>query len=97
MTRYIATYLVPTWAIPYLVNYDWSGLTGEDVEEVDEWEYREFVSCGWTCLEYCVQWEDGVDFEVQPAFGLPTDCVQVIIYGIQQAELDEEEQRVAVS
>ena len=90
-SRFIGTYLVPTWAINYLINFDWSGLTGEDVAEIDEWEYNEFISVGWTALEYNVCYEDGAEFEVPPhvAFGMAADCYQVNVYGREARDDDD--------
>lgn len=69
---------VPTWALPYLVSADASGLSDDEVVLVDEW-----------CDRYGVQVvcpiNESVEGELQPyfspvcAFGLACDVVDCIV------------------
>ena len=42
---YKRTFVLPTWSLPYLVNSDPSGLTDEDIQQVDELtsRYSKFI------------------------------------------------------
>ena len=63
---------IPMWALPALVNGDFTGLTDEEVEQVEEW----LEESGYT--EVCPPDEDSPYFSLAPAFGLACevcDCV----------------------
>lgn len=71
---------IPTYALPYLVNGDATGLTAEDKEIIDE-AYRTH------CIEVVVPITDSVEgspqpyFSSSPMFGKPTeveDCIVIM-------------------
>lgn len=77
-----STEAVPTYALPYLVNGDPSGLTDEEISEIDELLRSQSVEL------VCPDWEDE-DSESQPYlssvpwFGKPTEVVDcTVVYRI---------------
>lgn len=62
---------VPTWALPYLVNNDPTGLTDEDAAMVDEWAQQFGPSASFSPTE------DEPGFTPYPAFGLACNTVDV--------------------
>ena len=62
---------MPTYALSYLINGDLSGITEDDVKNIDE-----FVSM---YNEPIFDVADEVYFSKSPAFGLPTTCVECLI------------------
>lgn len=87
-THHLFTTMIPCWALDYLIRYDWTGLSYEDVEEVDNWE-ADLIDKGYRIEEYYVDVEEGIHLEMEPAFGTPADCYQVLVYGRMADELDE--------
>lgn len=77
-----STEAVPTYALPYLVNGDPSGLTDEEISEIDELLRSQSVEL------VCPDWKDE-DSESQPYFssvpwfGKPTEVVDcTVVYRI---------------
>lgn len=74
MPRLITTEQVPTWAIPYLEYGDPSGLTEEEVEEMDEWLHDNFPR-GYVC-----EYHDDETFTRKPLWGLACNTTTVDFY-----------------
>lgn len=64
----IAEYTVPSYALPYLVNGDTSGMEPDEVAMIDKWAEAHISSMS----HISVGEEFG--FSTRPAFGLPCDC-----------------------
>lgn len=75
-----STEALPTWALCYLINADPSGLTDEEINEVDNWCKDNNVSV--VCTASDQEGESEPYFTHYPAFGLPCDVIDcnVIIY-----------------
>ena len=74
MPRLITTEQVPTWAVPYLEYGDPSGLTEEEVEEIDEWLHDNFPR-GYVC-----EYHDDETFTRKPLWGLACNTTTVDFY-----------------
>lgn len=71
-------YNVPTYALPYLINADPSGLSDEEIAAVDEW-YAGLAVEGLSFTLDCVDSEAAPYFSSCPAFGLPAECQRVAV------------------
>lgn len=71
---------IPTWALCYLINSDPSGMTDEEINEVDTWCKDNGISV--VCTASDKEGESEPYFTHYPAFGLPCDVIDcnVIIY-----------------
>ena len=72
---------IPAWSLCYLVNGDASGLTEEELQNIDFW----YKDMGVQVVSPVM--DDGCNlqpyFSPCPAFGLPTEVVDCDIYYIQ--------------
>ena len=57
----IYEYIIPTYALPYLVNNDPSGLTDEEIKKIDKFADEVYKETG-------TQIEMGIDYEQEPYF-----------------------------
>lgn len=74
---------VPTWALSYLVNGDYSGITDEDKELVDEfWNKYQNQADIFNCI-ITLNFPDDIDSDKYfcpfPAFGLACDVVDCTV------------------
>ena len=78
MTTYKTTEKVPTWSLGYLVNGDSTGLTDEEIAQIDKWSNDlkiEIIS-----PDIDAEGNTQPYFTHVPAFGLPTeveDCTLI--------------------
>jgi len=72
---------MPCWALPYLVNNDPSGLTEEEIEQVDNWVERNQDENGRATqfLQFRADY-DKASFVNRPEFGLASDCEEYHIF-----------------
>ena len=73
---------VPTWALPFLVNGDGSGLSNLDVDLISGWiaEFERHASKNGARAEFEFVVGDGEEyFSKFPAFGKPATCVDCSI------------------
>ena len=81
MTYTKETYTIdcPTWALSYLINGDASGLTDEDIEQVDEWceDMRDDTGDGYIVYDAS---DEHPSFNPYPCFGLPCDCITMTVH-----------------
>lgn len=74
----ISTEKIPTWALCYLFNDDPTGLTEEDIKDADNF-CNSFHAKG--ALVFDIPNEDASPyFTSVPAFGLPTDVMDIDVY-----------------
>ena len=71
-------YNVPTYALPYLINADPSGLNDEEIEAIDQWCAGLAVE-GLSFTINCVDSQAAPYFSSCPAFGLPAECQRVAV------------------
>ena len=76
MLRNISRENLPTWALPYLINGDASGLSDDEQEMVDEWVDR-IPHIGFIDFE-CA--DENEFFSPCPAFGKPTTCEEYLVF-----------------
>lgn len=74
MSLLITTEQVPTWAIPYLEYGDPSGLSEEEIEEIDGWLNYHFPN-GYVCEYY-----NDCSFTRRPLWGNACDTTTVDFY-----------------
>lgn len=65
---------IPSYALPYLINGDASGLTDEDIEEIDNWVQQNGIS------NVCQPEEEYPYFCTHPAFGKAADVFDCVCY-----------------
>lgn len=77
--KIIESYEVPTYALPALINGDYSGLNQEDSENIDNWVERIRKNHSITgAIDFnLVDGTYEAYFSHCPAFGLPCDVVKV--------------------
>lgn len=71
---------VPCYALPYLINGDFSGLAEEDIKAIDTW-YAYYANLA-AKMGGSVIFENDSDstyFTSVPEFGLPCECVDCTI------------------
>lgn len=71
-------YNVPTYALPYLINADPSGLSDEEIAAIDEW-YAGLEVEGLSFTLDVVDSQAAPYFSNCPAFGLPAECERVAV------------------
>lgn len=71
-------YNVPTYALPYLINADPSGLSDEEIAAIDGW-YAGLAVEGLSFTLDVVDSEAAPYFSSCPAFGLPAECERVAV------------------
>lgn len=71
-------YNVPTYALPYLINADPSGLSDEEIAAIDEW-YAGLEVEGLSFTFDVVDSQAAPYFSNCPAFGLPAECERVAV------------------
>ena len=76
MLRVISRENIPTWALPYLINGDASGLWDDEVKMIDEW-IENFPHVGFIDFE-CA--DENEFFSAFPAFGKPTTCEECLVF-----------------
>lgn len=73
----LGTFMVPEHALTYLVNGDLDVLSEEETADCDRWLEQFKHNNIWFDVDV-MQW---ADFEEDPAFGLPCDCLPVTVMG----------------
>ena len=78
---------IPTWALCYLVNNDYSGITEEDKEMVDKfWDKWQKKADQYEC-NIVLSFPDDIDaekyFSPSPVFGLACDVVDCTLAFLQ--------------
>jgi hypothetical protein len=69
---------IPAWSLCYLINADASGLTDEDIQQVDSWWEKNKV-------QFVCPVNNNIDEEIRPyftsvpAFGLACDVVDCVV------------------
>ena len=71
-------YNVPTYALPYLINADPSGLSDEEIAAIDEW-YAGLEVAGLSFTLDVVDSQAAPYFSNCPVFGLPAECERVAV------------------
>lgn len=68
---------IPTWSLCYLINGDPTGLTEDEIREIDEWMGKWQVE-----IVAPIEGDNEIQpyFTYFPLFGLATDVVDCIIY-----------------
>lgn len=78
MAEYVTTEKVPNWALSYLEYGDPTGLSEEEIEEIDEWLGENFPD------GFIMQFHDGDNAEIYfttvPLFGLPGEVYDMDFY-----------------
>lgn len=74
----ISTEKIPTWALCYLFNGDPTGLTEEDIKGADYF-CNSFHAKGALVFDMPNE-EPSPYFTLVPAFGLPTDVMDIDVY-----------------
>jgi hypothetical protein len=77
MLKLIATYTLPEWALPALINGDITGLSGTEEDQLDQFvmEFNEFEGLIFDALE------SESFFSCCPEFGLACQCYTVDVWG----------------
>ncbi len=70
---------IPTWAVPFLEYGDDSSesFSEEDEAAIEKWQ-ESLAADGYTSPTLDYRWES-VSFMTDPAFGLPTECVETTV------------------
>jgi hypothetical protein len=75
--EHIDSVSIPDWAICALVYGDHSGLTDKESRQVDEF------AADYPQDKFHWHWEMTPHFSNRPAFGLPCECVDLLIYELE--------------
>jgi hypothetical protein len=63
-------YLIPSYALCYLLYGDTSGMENEDIATVDRWQEKNIPASAHLSVG------EDYGFSTRPAFGLPCDCTE---------------------
>lgn len=81
----------PQWALCYVVNSDPSGLSDEDIAEVDQWLAKKSDVLDLDGAEFGhFAFGEDTGFYHYPAFGLGCDCVHWEIWGYKHSDILED-------
>jgi len=77
----VDTFKIPSWAMPALVNGDYSGVPDEDANKIDRWLDSLYHD------SLCFEQLDSTEFDTQAAFGLPCSTIRCHVYGHRKQTL----------
>ena len=72
--EHIDSFSIPEWSVCALEYGDFSGLTYDEINQINTF------ATDYPQDKYLWHWERTFHFSNSPAFGLPCECVDVLIY-----------------
>ena len=72
---------VPEWALCAIEYGDYSGLSDEEIAQVEQFSKE------WPTDRYYIEWGYDRYFSNNPAFGLPCECLDAGIYEREEVQL----------